>query len=283
MEKKIIIAAILTLFASGAKAQETLDTAMLKCSYKYEYILDTVQNKGNNEIMIVEIGKNVRKFYSETSRLYDSAMMENTKGLADEAGKILPNAGRISIKTPSMKRSGQRAVIYFNYPQGKITTIDRIPLMYEYEENIETIDWQISAAETKDILGYNCKKATCTFRGRDYEVWYSPDIPINGGLWKFNGLPGLILLAYDTKNQFVFTCEGIEKISAPIVKGTDSEGKITKVKKNEFLKIRKKFYEDPLSVLNSFSSGDIKITDADGNSILQSLKRSMLYNSIELE
>ena len=83
------------------------------------------------------------------------------------------------------------------------------------------------ADETKEILGYNCQKATCKFRGRNYEVWYSPDIPMNGGLWKFSGLPGLILMANDAQHQFEFICEKIEKNSVPIVK--NDKDNVTKI------------------------------------------------------
>lgn len=26
----------------------------------------------------------------------------------------------------------------------------------------------------KTILGYTCQKATCSYRGRNYEAWYNP-------------------------------------------------------------------------------------------------------------
>jgi hypothetical protein len=61
------------------------------------------------------------------------------------------------------------------------------------------------------VLGYKCIKATTTFRGRNYEVWFTPFIPIRQGPWKFNGLLGLILKAADTEGYFEWTATGIEK------------------------------------------------------------------------
>jgi len=43
------------------------------------------------------------------------------------------------------------------------------------------------------ISDYNVTKAKVEFRGRKYEAWFSEEIPINAGPWKFFGLPGLIL------------------------------------------------------------------------------------------
>ena len=59
--------------------------------------------------------------------------------------------------------------------------------------------------ETKKIGNFNCNKATCHFRGRDYTAWYTMEIPVPYGPWKFQGLPGLILEVY-TPNQEIYFC-----------------------------------------------------------------------------
>lgn len=60
----------------------------------------------------------------------------------------------------------------------------------------------------------------CYFRGRSYVAWFTMDIPIENGPWKFAGLPGLILKVYDDKKLYDFECVKIEKnkISFPIKK-----------------------------------------------------------------
>lgn len=63
-----------------------------------------------------------------------------------------------------------------------------------YKDTPPPIDWKISN-ETKTILGFPCKKATATFRGRKYTAWYTEDIAVSQGPWKLRGLPGLILAA----------------------------------------------------------------------------------------
>ena len=47
--------------------------------------------------------------------------------------------------------------------------------------------------ESKKIKNFTCKKATTSFRGRNYTAWYTEEFSIIGGPWKFDGLPGLIL------------------------------------------------------------------------------------------
>lgn len=63
------------------------------------------------------------------------------------------------------------------------------------------MNWKIEK-ETKKIGSFQCKKATTKFRGRSYTAWFTIDIAVPFGPWKLNGLPGLILEAYDT-DKFV--------------------------------------------------------------------------------
>lgn len=83
-------------------------------------------------------------------------------------------------------------------------------------ENLPDFNWKIEN-ETKEILGYQCKKATMTFRGRNYTAWFAPKIPISDGPWKFSGLPGLILEITDDNlkirieaNKIVLNAENVD-------------------------------------------------------------------------
>lgn len=76
-------------------------------------------------------------------------------------------------------------------------------------EKIHPFQWSITN-ETKLIGKFECKKATTYFRGRNYIAWYSPEIPINSGPWKFSGLPGLILELYDSNKLFSWKTQTIK-------------------------------------------------------------------------
>ncbi len=64
-----------------------------------------------------------------------------------------------------------------------------------YEDN-PIFDWTI-IDDHKVIAGLSCTKAFTQFRGRTYEAWFAPSIPISAGPWKFNGLLGLITVVND--------------------------------------------------------------------------------------
>lgn len=61
------------------------------------------------------------------------------------------------------------------------------------------------------IAGYNCKKATVELSGRNYTIWYAGEISISDGPYKFKGLPGLVLEAYDDKKHHHFRIAKIEQ------------------------------------------------------------------------
>lgn len=77
------------------------------------------------------------------------------------------------------------------------------------EEPLPAINWNL-LTETKTINGIMCKKAITLFRGRYYEAWFAPSIPVSDGPWKLHGLPGLILEAYDRNKEIQYLFDSIK-------------------------------------------------------------------------
>lgn len=71
-----------------------------------------------------------------------------------------------------------------------------------------TIKWEL-IDESKKISSYQAFKATTTFRGRNYIAWYTPEIKVNAGPWKFQGLPGLILEVTDEDKGVHFNLSSV--------------------------------------------------------------------------
>lgn len=65
------------------------------------------------------------------------------------------------------------------------------------------IKWDIKD-ETKTSYNMTLQKAIGDFHGRRYTVWFNPLFPLSDGPWKFKGIPGLIIEAYDEKNHVKF-------------------------------------------------------------------------------
>ncbi|MFW6222143.1 MAG: GLPGLI family protein, partial [Bacteroidota bacterium] len=49
------------------------------------------------------------------------------------------------------------------------------------------IHWEF-LSERKQVVGYDCQKATAFFRGRTWYAWFTNQIPVADGPWKFHGL-----------------------------------------------------------------------------------------------
>jgi GLPGLI family protein len=123
-------------------------------------------------------------------------------------------------------------------------------------------DWKI-INDFKTINDYKCQKAILTFRGRNYIAWFSNDIPINDGPYKFRDLPGLIFEIQDTKNNFFFNLVSFKKQKIT-VKYTEE---ISFIKKENFYTKKLNFLE---SMKTNFNFTDKK-------------QKKIIYNPIELQ
>ena len=88
-------------------------------------------------------------------------------------------------------------------------------IQYRYTEPWPSMQWTLKD-EKQTICGYQCQKATCHWRGRDYVAWFTSAIPLKSGPWKFGGLPGLIMKIYDTKHLYTWEAVSVENGSFPI-------------------------------------------------------------------
>ena len=86
---------------------------------------------------------------------------------------------------------------------------------YHYTEPWPLMQWTLES-EKQTICGYQCQRATCHWRGRDYVAWFTSAIPLKSGPWKFGGLPGLIMKIYDTKHLYTWEAVSVENGSFPI-------------------------------------------------------------------
>ena len=108
----------------------------------------------------------------------------------------------------------KRKILYKDTKQQLMySDLSVLSAMFYLKEDVKPQAWRLLDEETEDFLGYNCRKAATNFRGRYYEVLFTPEIPIDAGPWKFSGLPGLILKVStpENDNDYVIECTGIEK------------------------------------------------------------------------
>lgn len=83
------------------------------------------------------------------------------------------------------------------------------------KDSLYPMKWIIDTA-TKKVADLNCTKARCQFRGRNYTAWFTNDIPISKGPWKFGGLPGLIVELEDDQQFFSARFAKISNRAKPV-------------------------------------------------------------------
>jgi hypothetical protein len=179
-----------------------------------------------------------------------------------------------------INRRGVGTVVeYYQYPnEQKLLTKDRLMTNnYVIESPVPAIDWKTSG-DTATFGGLHCQKATCHFKGRDYTVWFCPDLPVHTGPWKLNGLPGVIVDAHDAKNEVVFQFDGVEKAIPttsgnqpaadekdlpPILRGLNDDMNLIapppgtiKTTQKEFDKTREAMRKDPNGVVQAINAGN---------------------------
>ncbi|UZT96216.1 GLPGLI family protein [Chryseobacterium fluminis] len=115
-------------------------------------------------------------------------------------------------------------------------------------------DWKLMD-ETKVINTINCKKAEVTFKGRNWIAWYSTDIPLPYGPYKFSGLPGLIIKITDDKGDYDF--ELLKSVSNSKLKG-------------KLISIRKSRYNDAIETTQPKLKQVLKNADANTAAVLAS-------------
>ncbi len=88
---------------------------------------------------------------------------------------------------------GGNALYFKDFKSNAVTYIDAIKMnSFVINDTLAKVQWKL-LPEKKQILGYNCQKATCEYRGRSFSVYFSTELPFSDGPYKFTGLPGLIL------------------------------------------------------------------------------------------
>lgn len=136
------------------------------------------------------------------------------------------------------------------------------------------MDWKI-INETKEVLGYPCRKATVTYRGRNYTAWYSDKLPLNDGPYIFRGLPGLILEIEDADQYVHFKAVGIDK--KPMMIFLENSSLLIKTTREKCRKFQENYFYNP----GAFTQG--KAYNLDGTAFVPRSTTDKQYNPVELE
>lgn len=248
----------LSIYQSSVPETETIAPENMEFVYDYRCCVDTTGTLDDNisaDHMLLQIGPDgLSKFSSYKNLTVDSILMRSTPEQIAEAA--------IEDKLSN----GEFMTIYKNYPAGRITHTEKICTdWFSYDEEMPSLDWELTDSVTS-VLGYECQGARCKFRGREWTVFFTEDIPLMEGPWKLHGLPGLIIKASDENGHYTFECIGIKsKADRPI---TIYKVPFNKTDRKGYYNARHRYEINPYAYYEASTGESVMVRDTSGNPVL---------------
>ena len=218
----------------------------------------TAQPVVENAFLDVSGSKSV--FYGEKRSLRDSLMQRNRQTRNFSFDRSQMDQFRTQINYEIEKNIGEQQIIYKN----------RIARdLYSYQED-RNFNWQI-LPETSTIGTYKVQKAQTDFAGRKWTAWFTQDVPVMDGPYKFSGLPGLIVKIEDAKGDYSFDLKETKAIAN--LPELQQRGSVLTVKRKDYEKQLERFRKDPASMMQSMQRGGIRNSQRNPQADLDRKKR----------
>ena len=222
--KKIMLtmmALVLTIAAQGQV--EVIDTAQFVAVYDYECRTqdDEGQNVTDRMQVVVQVGRTV------------------TKSMPRSAYPVYDNESKPDVAAGFQEALMHMPTVWTGLPTGQTTVREFIfPHEYEGYEPTPDLAWMLTD-DTLTVSGYLCQQATVTFRGVEWHVWYTDEIPSSAGPWRLRGLPGMIVEAKSEAHTFCLA--GLRQEASPIT-APEQNPEVHRMKYAKLLKHKNEIY-----------------------------------------
>ena len=223
----LLITVLICALSSGVSAQiihgmdnkvGKVDLGIPLDSSRYELIYelrtyDPINQDSRENIRIMQIGDSCRGDEPYGNFRVDSVfwVIHEPQMRWNDANHIFTGYGNV--------RGGRSGPIY-NFDGNRWRDVEFVTLGPGGQacayDSTAVQNWELLEGEM-EILGFKCRQARCTFRGRDWTAWYAPEIAVDGGPWKLRGLPGLILSAYSSDKEYAMDAVAVRNGSGIIL------------------------------------------------------------------
>lgn len=253
-----------------------VDTARYKVTYSLKYKFHPDQRDVYNDTRIVQIGKHSVKDYSDIINHFDSLATEQVRRGAESYSNVSGKPWPLEIIRPIR---GHQADLKYRLS---------LSTFFIYSDSVPSLEWNFSDENTDSIMGYDCSKATVEFAGRIYTAWFTTEIPLPFGPYKFGGLPGLILKVEDAEQQFVWEAIGFERTNAPIMEYTYLDNNDKRCSAADVEKTLVRYFQSPIGFMISENGGDsnrVRIVGKDGKvtNNADATQMSIPYKPLEIK
>lgn len=228
--------------------------------YEYKYIIDSAaKDKPETEIMLLDVASKGSKFYSKDSFESDSLMRAVME-------KQL-QAGNNELDLSSVKFKGKiRYSVEKMYPDYSMNFFNNLSAEEYMVQDVRKQDWKILPDKEK-VGGFTTQKAVCYFAGRKWTAWFTSDLPIQDGPYKFYGLPGLIVKLEDATRSHSFELKGNKKLPTGYdwksTKNKERFSPLITVNEAKYRKAFKDYRADPMKSERQMAAQGIVIEEID--------------------
>lgn len=141
-------------------------------------------------------------FISENKLIRDSLLASFKPEEKGSNKKEEKSFSKLKLKKP-IEPTFFEYFIRKDIPEQKVYYYDRAAGKSLYYQEDRPVKWEITNTVEKQN-GYSAQKAIVNFGGRTWTAWFTKDINISDGPYKFSGLPGLIVKLEDDKGDYKF-------------------------------------------------------------------------------
>ena len=221
--KRLLYIILYVVLAASASAQEVIDTAQFVAVYDYECrtLNDEAAPVTDRMQVVVQVGRTV------------------TKSMPYSAYPQTDEISRADVVAGFQEALMHMPTVWTGLPTGQTTVREFIfPHDYEGSEPTPDIAWTLTD-DTLTVSSYLCQQATATFRGVEWRVWYTEEIPSSAGPWRLHGLPGLIVKAENDAHTF---CLAELRQEASPITAPEQNPELQRMKYAKLLKHKNEIY-----------------------------------------
>lgn len=284
--RNFLLFLILFAVSIGMQAQDKEGIDQCQFAAIYDYSINTLDHEGKavrDEMkLMVQVGRTMTK------------SMPLSEAVSTDTYKMDENYEKNKIVSVYNEAKMHMPTVWIGYPEGMTTVREYMcPYLFEGSEPTPNIAWTL-LEDTMSIGGFLCLRATATFRGVDWQVWYTEEIPSSAGPWRLRGLPGLIVKAEGGAHTF---CLAELRQEEAAITQPELNPDVERVKYDKYLKHKNKLYGNRLYPNNPiyhiskltdyvkevfvFGFGEERYSFA--NSMYPLLTKSHVYQPLELK
>jgi GLPGLI family protein len=199
--KRLILSIVCALGVTLATlAQEKIEVM------RYEYGVTFKPSVVSDEMVTETVYLDV---WDSSSRFYSEGYAKRTERLAskDQSGFIGMN----------VSMAGESS----NFGDVVVKKLDKqyylqnVSALLKVEYPLNIVKWTIDS-QTEKYEDMIVQKAVGELNGRTWTAWFTTEIPLIEGPYKFKNLPGFVVKAVDDKQDYLFEFRKSEKVQVPL-------------------------------------------------------------------